>query len=355
MLWGAGAVVLVLALSGVGLIAARAGGAAGPRGAKAKKGPETPPASPVELTAVRRGAITTYLLGTAALEPRYSATLLAERAGRVTELLVEEGAWVRRGQVLARLDDRDARLAVQRTELAADAAARDAERGRQMREQGFLSQREVESLEVRRRETWVALEQARLDLARTEITSPFAGRVVARSVNLGETATVGRECFRVVDFDPVLARVHFAERDLGRVRAGQRAWILSDSGPAGGVAGRVTLVNPVVDEAHGTFKVTVEATNAGGVLRPGAFARVRIESERVADALLMPRRGLLEEDGEQFVFVARGDSAVRVPVRIGAAAHDTVQVVAGLVAGDRVVTLGQGGLRPGARIRPVRL
>lgn len=355
VLWSGVVVVTVAVVAVAALFVARAGSVPGGRAAKGKKGPEAPQASPVELTEVRRGPITTYLVGTASLEPRHSAALLAERAGQVTAILAEEGAWVRRGQPLARLDDRDARLAVQRTELAADAAARDADRGRQMKEQGFLSDREFESLEVHRRETWVALEQARLDLARTEITAPFSGRVVSRAVNLGETVTAGHECFRVVDFEPVLARVHFPERELNRVRVGQRAWVEPENGPDRAVPGRVSLVNPVLDEAHGTFKVTVEVPNRGGALRPGAFTHVRIESERVADALLLPRRGLLEEDGERFVFVARGDSAVRVAVRIGATAPDTVQVLDGLVAGDRVVTLGQGGLRPGARIRPVRL
>jgi multidrug efflux pump subunit AcrA (membrane-fusion protein) len=75
----------------------------------------------------------------------------------------------------------------------------------------------------------------------------------------------------------------------------------------------------------------------------------------VTDALLVPRRGVLSEDGDTFVFVARGDSAVRVPVRLGVEDRDTVQVVQGLVAGDRVVTVGHGGLKPGSRIKVATL
>ena len=114
-------------------------------------------------------------------------------------------------------------------------------------------------------------------------------------------------------------------------------------------------MNPVVDRANGTFKVTLEVRDARGLLRPGSFARVRLRTGSHANVLVIPQRAMVSEDGESFVFVARGDTVVRVPVRVGAISGDTAQVLAGLAAGDRVVTVGQGGLKQGARIKPVRL
>lgn len=352
LLFGAalGAALVLAAVAGVE--AARTGRVAPSR---KKAGPEPVPAAPVELSQVRRGSIVTSLQSTTTLEPRNAATIVAQRQGQVMALQAEEGQWVRAGEVLARLDDRDAELAVQRTELAAEAARRDAERGQQMKARDYLSQRELDELEVRRREAWVALEQARLDLSRTRIVAPFAGRIVSRLVNLGETVLPGRECFRILDFNPVLARVYFPEREIGKVAVGQRAWVTLEPHPDDPIPARVWLVNPVVDQTNGTFKVTLEIPNARDALRPGALARVRVETAHITGALLMPRRGVLNEDGEPFVFVARGDSAVRVAVHLGAVDRDTVQVLDGLAAGDRVVTVGHGGLRPGARIRPVTL
>jgi RND family efflux transporter MFP subunit len=114
-------------------------------------------------------------------------------------------------------------------------------------------------------------------------------------------------------------------------------------------------VNPVVERANGTFKVTLEVRDPQGFLRPGNFARVRLRTGSHADVLVVPQRAMVSEDGESFVFVARGDTVARVPVRIGAVSGDTAQVLDGLAAGDRVVTVGQGGLKQGARIKPVRL
>jgi membrane fusion protein (multidrug efflux system) len=346
-------VVLVVAVvATVGLTARRAVGNG--RGHK-KTEKVDPPAAPVELSEVRVGNIATYLQNTTTLEPRNTAVLVARRQGQVLAIPAEEGMWVNRGTVLARLDDREARLAVQRTELAAEVAKREVERGRQLHEQGYLSPKELDDLEVRLRNAWVGLEQARYDLSQMTITAPFAGRVVQRLVQLGETVTAGKECFRVDDFDPVLARLYFPERELSRVRVGLEAAVAMDAHPGERFRGRVSLVNPVVDRANGTFKVTVEVPNRSGLLRPGTFARVQLKTGEFSAALLLPRRALLGEDGEDYVFVARADTVVHVPVRVGAIEGDTAQILQGLKAGDRVVTVGQGGLKTGTKIKPVVL
>jgi membrane fusion protein (multidrug efflux system) len=234
-------------------------------------------------------------------------------------------------------------------------ARREAERARQLHGQGYLSDRESDDLELKWKSARVALEEARHALSETRIVAPFPGHVTDRMISLGETVTEGRECFRLEDFRPVRARLYFPERELARVRVGQAAKLAFDAAPGREVEGRVAMVNPVVDRTNGTFRVTLEIPNRDGALRPGAFARVRLETGRLADAVLLPRRGVITEDGESFVFVARGDSCVRVPVVLGAADGDLAQVMRGLAPGDRVVTVGQGGLRSGARIKAVSL
>ena len=152
----------------------------------------------------------------------------------------------------------------------------------------------------------------------------------------------------------MLARLYFPERDLAAVRVGQQALVKLDSHPDREFEARVSLVNPVVDQSNGTFKVTLALPNPGGALRPGAFARVRLKTGSFASTLLLPRRGVLTEDGEDYVFVARGDSAVRVPVKVGAVENDVAQILDGVTRGDSVVTVGQGGLKQGSKIRVVR-
>ena len=129
----------------------------------------------------------------------------------------------------------------------------------------------------------------------------------------------------------------------------------TDAHPGKEFPARVTLVNPVVDRSNGTFKVTLEVNDRDNLLRPGSFARARIRTGDFADALLIPRRAVVNEDGEDFVFVAHRDTVARVPVRIGATTGDTSQVLAGPSRGDSIVTVGQGGLKQGSRIKAIRL
>ena len=322
---------------------------------KKKNDKEGPTAAPVEVSEVRRGDIVTFLETTATLEARNSATLVANRQGQVREMPAEEGHFVRKGQVLAKLDDTEARLAVERAEVGLKSVEREAERGRQLRGQGFISEKDLDDLDLRLRNAKVALDEARYSLSQTRLVAPFSGRVTARMINLGETVTAGRECFRLEDFDPLLARLFFPERELARLRVGQAASLSLDAMPGREFQARVSLVNPVVDRANGTVKVTLEVHDPQRILRPGNFTKVRLRTGSFDDTIVLPRRAMLSEDGESYVFVAHGDSVVKQTVTIGAVSGDTAQIVAGLAAGDSVVTVGQGGLKHGAKIKPVRL
>jgi membrane fusion protein, multidrug efflux system len=353
VLWSVVGVLVIGVAVAASLLIARNAGSNG-KSDKKKEDKSAPPA-PVELSAVLSGSISTFLETTATLEAQNAATLVARAEGPVIELLAEEGAYVKKGQVLARLDDTEARLAVERTELGWELAKREHDRGQQLQAKDYLSQKELDDKELGVRNAWVALEQARYDLLQTKIVAPFSGRLVERMIHLGETVAEGKDCFRIVDFDPVRARLYFPERELARVRVGQIADLSFDTHPGQTFPARVAIVNPVVDRANGTFKVTVELPNAAGTLRPGAFARVRVKTGTFAEAMLIPRRGVVTEDGESYVFVARGDSVIRVSVSVGAVENDTAQILSGLVSGDSVVTVGQGGLKPGSKIRAVTL
>ncbi len=351
VVWSIAGLVAIVAIAGVVIAAKNAGG----NGKDGKKKDDGPLASPVELSKVQTGPIATFLETTTTLEARNVADLVAQREGQVVALPIEEGTYVRKGQMLARLDDTAERLAVERTQLAWEVAKRELDRGKQLEAKSYLSQKDLDDLELAVRNTWVALEQARYELSQTKIEAPFAGRVVERMVNLGENLQAGKTCFRLVDFTPLRARLYFPERELSRVRIGQSADLTLDTHPDRTFKARVSLVNPVVDRNNGTFKVTLELPNTDETLRPGAFARVRLKTGSFENALLLPRRGVLTEDGDAYVFVARGDSVQKIGVRLGAVEHDTAQILSGLVEGDSVVTVGQGGLKPGSKIRPVTL
>ncbi|MEP7027847.1 MAG: efflux RND transporter periplasmic adaptor subunit [Candidatus Eisenbacteria bacterium] len=339
----------VMAIVAAGLLVARNGLA---NNKKSKKD-DGPTAAPVELTTVGKGAISTFLETTTVLEAANTAILVARRQGQVVALLVEEGQDVRTGQPLARLDDSEARITLGRAQAAFDQAQRDADRGAALETRGLSSAATMDDLKLKLANAKQGLAQARYDLAQTRIVAPFSGKVVTRMIQLGETVTPGKECFRLDDFTPLLARVYFPERDQAQVHVGQSATIEVTALPGTTYPARVTLINPVVDHTNGTFKITLEVVDPKGTLRPGSFARVRLTSGSFADATVLPKKAVVTEDGDSFVFLAAGDSVNRTPVTVGAISGDTAQILAGLTPGQRVVSVGQGGLKQGSRIKAV--
>ena len=353
ILWSA--LGLGLLVVGIGVaVALRSARGDGPSSKKKGKGKDAPIAAPVELSRADKGDVATFLETTTTLEPVNQATLVAKRQGQVVAVVAEEGAWVTRGQVLARIDDTEAKLALDKAQIGSDIAKRELERGKQLKQRSMISDKDLDDQELKMRSAWQELEQARYDLEQTRITAPFSGRVLERMIHLGETVTPGHECFRLADMTPLRARVYFPERELSRVRTGETAQLETDTRPGQKYAGTVTIVNPSVDLSNGTFKVTLEVVDKTGALRPGTLCRMRLITGTFRDAICVPRRALLSEDGEDFVFLARADSVNRVKVRVGAISGDTAQILAGLAPGDSVVTVGQGGLKQGSKIKPVR-
>lgn len=355
ILWSALGLGLLVVGGGIVFAMRNAQGDGPASKAKGKKnGKDAPIASPVELSRAAKGDIATFLETTTTLEPENQATLVAKKQGQVVAVLAEEGQAVRPGQLLARIDDTAAKLTFDKAQISQDVAKRDLERGKQLKEKAMISAKELDDLDMKQRMSWQELAQAKYDLAQTQITAPFGGRILDRMIRLGETVTPGTECYKLADMTPLRARVYFPERELGRVRVGQTAELETDTEPGRKYAARVAIVNPGVDLSNGTFKVTLEINDKTGDLRPGTFCRVHLLTGTFHDAVCLPRRALLSEDGDDFVFRAAADSVNRVKVRVGAISGDTVQILAGIAPGDSVVTVGQGGLKQGSKIKPVR-
>ena len=117
--------------------------------------------------------------------------------------------------------------------------------------------------------------------------------------------------------------------------------------------GKVARLSPVVDPQTGTFKVTVEVRPTGHQLAPGMFSRVSVTYDVHKDALTVPRAAIITEDGESAVYVVKSGVAHRVPVSLGYADGDKVEITRGVAAGDMVVTLGQNSLKDGTKVAVV--
>ena len=306
---------------------------------------------PVEVAAVSEGTVSAYISSTANLVAESEVKVLSEVEGRVLTLRVEEGDWVKNGQVLASLVRDDEQIAFKKAQLKETNARAAFDRAKELVDRELISREEFDKLSIDYEIAGQELAEAEWALKKTTIVAPFSGRVTARMTQLGQHVRPGDELFQVTDFNPLIARIYLPERDVLGLEEGRIVQIRLDAADQVSFAGRIRQISPVVDTSTGTVKLTVEATEPPKEVRPGSFVTVNIVRETHPEALLLPREAVLRELQKAHVFVAEDDVAEKRSVTLGLEEGDLIEVISGVEAGDQVIVAGQGGLKDGSAVK----
>jgi RND family efflux transporter MFP subunit len=313
---------------------------------------------------------------------RHTAEIKFERAGRIEQVLVQEGRRVRRGQLLVRLDDRELRLSLEEAtsrylqglaQLAVEESNYEEGQGaeRVLEEQRAELERLEQAGEITREErldrelelgmaavrdgayrrellevrSGVAAARAdaarlRLDLERTEVRAPFSGVISGMELNQGERVQVGETAMRLVDDVNVEAAVGVLESDLALISTGKPALLevpaLGESIPL-----TVDVIDPEVAADSRTCRVLLRLRSDDRRVKPGMFVRAHIAGEVFEDRLLVPREAILTRDGRPVIFKVEEDRAKWVYVQLGAQNDQFVEIA----------RIDQGGpLDPGTQV-----
>jgi cobalt-zinc-cadmium efflux system membrane fusion protein len=285
--------------------------------------------------------------------------------GVAREVLVSLGDTVRTGQLLAVLESRDladakaAFLAANIRLGLADATFKREERlwrDKISSEQDYLdalnkraeariqyraAEQKLHALGFSQLEVEQLPEQHDVVLTEYRITAPFSGTVIAKHLTLGETVTAETSVFTVADLTSVWIDLAVYQKDIGRVRAGQVARVSTNHGDEAELI--IDFVQPLVGEQTRTALARIIAPNPDGVWHPGCFVTARVAvGETESSGLVVPSTAVIRmEDGDEVVFVETKEGFEPRPVDVGRRTRDHVEVVSGLVAGDRYV--GRGG------------
>jgi membrane fusion protein, multidrug efflux system len=294
------------------------------------------------------------------------AVVVAQVAGRITSLPLHESDLVGAGELLAAVDAAEYGLAVEeahatlrQTQVAyREATLLDDEiadpRVRAERAAFVRSRTGVEAAEVR-------LRKAQLDLSRTRVSSPFAGRVASLRVVSGQWVRAGDELMTIVALDPIRVDVQVLESEVGFVAPGRHARVIF-AAFATPYAGSVQTINPVVEGGTRTARVTVVVPNPGGRILPGMYARVALEARRFDGRVLVPRAAVLERDRRSMLFVFEGSADAGLArwryVTTGLENDSLVEIVPtsgtdSVRPGEMVLTAGHSTLTHDARVRLV--
>ena len=345
--WRGASLLLSLALvSGLaGLAGCKRG--AGEAEAKEAKGPE---AVPVEVAAATRRPVAASYSGTAPLEARGESQVVAKTSGVALAVLAEEGQFVRAGQVLVRLDS--ARAALQAAQSASQMRKLESNyaRSRQLADQKLISANDIDQIKFDLENARATNRLANLELSYANVVAPISGVIAQRSIKPGNFVQINTPIFRIVDTSRLEATLNVPERELETLKAGLQVKLLVDALPGKTFDGTVDRVAPVVDAGSGTFRV-ICAFAGGGLLQPGMFGRMQIDYDQRADALVVPRIALLDDEGDPAVFVVRKGKAVRVPVKLGYLDGAWAEIRNGVGLGEQVVVAGKTALRDGSLVQ----
>ncbi|MBI2189359.1 MAG: efflux RND transporter periplasmic adaptor subunit [Acidobacteria bacterium] len=352
----------------------RGGAGGGGRGGRGPAGPMT-----VETAAVTRASVAQQLLVVGNLIGDTTVAVVPRAAGRLEAIDVRLGDPVRRGQRIAKIEDyelqeqlkqQDAALEVSRAtirqrEADLQLAQTNAERSRSLFARQLLPKQTLDDTEARLQSAQAQLDlaraqntqsEARLDelkinLANTVITSPVNGFVARRAADPGAFVSPNAPVVDVVDIGRVRLVANIVEKDLRQVHTGDMARVEVDAFPAEMFMGRIARLSPVLDPSTRTAPMEIEISNPGFRLKPGMYARVMITTDKRKDAVVVPSNAVVDYNGRRGVFVAGDDETVTFrPVRVGIEQSDLIEMLDGVAEGDRVVTTGAAALRDGDRV-----
>ena len=311
------------------------------------------PAIPVETASAQLGAVAATYSGTTTLEAAEEATVVAKVGGTVSAIYAEEGRPVHAGDALAQLDDAELRYDAEEAQANYEKKQQEFARSQALFDRKLISADAFDTVKYDLAVLKATYDIAKLNLDHSVIRSPIDGVVAKRLIKVGNTLTPDESVYVVTNFDPLLAVLYVPENALARIRPGQPASLSADALAGRSFTGRVARLSPVVDPQTGTFKVTVEVSHSEHGLAPGMFSRVSITYDVHQNALTVPRAAIITEDGESAVYTVTGGVAHRVPVSLGYADGDKVEITRGLKNGDSVVTLGQNSLKDGTKVAVV--
>lgn len=369
--------------------AARGSGASQPRGGgsfggggpggfgRGGGGPRVP--MTVELAAVQRGDMVASIQVVGNLIGLQTVEATPKTSGRLESVAVHLGDRVSRGQMIAKIEDREMTEQVKQAQASYDVslatirqrqadlnlAQTNLERSRTLFERQLIPRQTLDDTDARYQSAAAQLDlakaqnaqaKARLDelsinLANTVIASPLSGVVAKRALDPGAWVTPSSSFVSVVDITVVRLVASIVERDVRFVAAGMPAEVEVDAFPGETFEGTVARVAPVLDPATRTAQIEVEIQNPDFRLKPGMYARVTFVTQRHEGVLVVPLVALADLGGKRGLFLPdigeAGNTAHFQEIEVGLMDPERVEVLSGVSEGQTIVTTGAAALREG--------
>lgn len=271
--------------------------------------------------------------------------IVSQTAGRIKDLKVEIGDFVKKGDILAQMDE--AQLDQASLKLANDAL--ELERIKTLYEQGGISQSDYQALELAHN---VSKRSHANLLENTTLCSPIDGVITARNYDKGDMYAMQTPIYTVQQISPVKLLVAISESDYSKVNKGDEVTITVDAVPGKTFYGKVVRIYPVIDPSTHTFTAEVNVENKYKTLRPGMFARVKVDMGSQTN-IVVPDQAVIKQQGsgDRGIFVLKGDNTVELRlVKVGLHFDNKYEILSGIKEGETIVVKGGSTLRAGTKV-----
>lgn len=330
-------------------------------------------AIPVRVVAVAQQDVPRYLSAIGSVLSLHSVEVRPQVEGVLTQVLVKEGQWVSQGDLLATLDDRairanldQARAQLGQTQAQLQVGNVNLKRYQLLSTDDGVSKQTldqqqalVNQLQATLKDNQAAIDNAAVQLSYTQIRSPVTGRVGIRNVDPGNLVRTSdtQSLFSVTQIDPIAVEFALPQQQLPVLQsllksptpAEVEAYMDADGERSLLARGHLMLIDNQVSATTGTVRVKAEFDNQDGRLWPGQLVTVRLRTAVDEDALVVPPPVVQRSLDGHFVYRLDGDKVSAVPVKV-VYQDSTLNVIAGVKAGDRLVLDGQSRLKPGSTV-----
>jgi membrane fusion protein (multidrug efflux system) len=312
------------------------------------------PPTPVEVTQAKVQKVVDKFEAVGTIEASEAITVVSEIDGAVVSLPFEEGSFIKRGELIARLDDSQLAAEVARAEALHAQSHVNYERVKAVVEQKAGTPQDLDDAAAGLKVADANLALAKARFAKTRIVAPFDGIIGARRVSVGSYIRAGQAITELANIDAIRVNFSAPERFLSKLTRGAEVTVSTTAFPGYEVKGTIIAIEPVLDPETRNARIVARVPNPARKFRPGMSADVSAVLSERSNAITVPNEAVFASGNQSFVFVVKPDStATRVPITLGTRLTDVVEVVQGLEPGSEVVKAGHQKLYEGAKVMPM--
>ncbi|MEN8154338.1 MAG: efflux RND transporter periplasmic adaptor subunit [Acidobacteriota bacterium] len=304
---------------------------------------------PVSVKSPERGDINSFLLFSSNIDSEKLADIYPLSSGIVEKINFDEGDRVKKGSILAVLDDRDATINEKRAKISYLQQDAEFKRQKEIYEKELVSREEYERLKFNLEKSRLDWEQARLLLSYTRIFSPIPGLVSKRHIKIGNKINTNQLAFSVVYTKEKIAVLNIPEQEKDQIFLNQKAIISAGNKVLNGYIKRIS---PAIDPESGTFKTTVEVKDIKNIMVVGQFVNVKIIKKVHKDVILVTKEVLMFEGDRVFVFIIeKDDLAFKKEVKTGFDDGNRVEITEGITIDSKLVSAGKNSLKNKSKVK----